>query len=327
MKSRGYLVPKLICFLLVNLFILNAGAQIATTVYCTKKGQETKRNDSAYFSRTIVPMADQAMSYFKIEEHYLANNAIKLIGTAQDTGVIIKFVGKLQEFYDNGGKKSVKNYNAESFLVDSAFYWYPNGKLKTVSYYPLNEKVDRNMPFYIAHYDSLGNRTLENGNGFIRIEYDDDNYQEGKMTDHHHDGKWQGIVFGMPTTEVFNKGKFLFGVKIRKNDTAINYDSTTYMVNPEYPGGMSKLMKFVSKHYRFPKEAKRNNVKGTLEISFLVNQDGYLEDIAVKKDLGFGTGAEGVRVLKMAERWKPGISRGEPIRVMYTMPIRLNSNP
>lgn len=66
-------------------------------------------------------------------------------------------------------------------------------------------------------------------------------------------------------------------------------------------------MNFVSKHYKFPKEAKRNNITGILEISFVVGKEGYLEDIAVKNDLGFGTADEGVRVLKMVERWKLGI--------------------
>jgi hypothetical protein len=131
----------------------------------------------------------------------------------------------------------------------------------------------------------------------------------------------------LPITEVFARGKLLFGVKTKENGTTISYDSTTYWVDPVYPRGMPKLMNFVSRHYKWPKEAKRNNVKGVLEISFVVNKEGYLEDIVVKKDLGFGTGEEGIRVLKMAERWKPGIQRGEPIGVMFTMPIRLDANP
>ncbi len=327
MKSNLYLAAKLICYLLFNLFIFNASAQVERTAYYTKAGRETKLKDSAFFSRTIVHMTDQPMSYFKIVEHYLPNNTIKLNGTVQDTGIILKFFGRLEEFYFNGEKRSLENFNSENVRVDSAFYWYPNGKLRTISHYPFNDKIKGGVAYYIAHYDSLGNKTLENGNGFIRIEYDHDDYLQGEMENYRREGKWEGIMSKLPITEVFARGKLLFGVKTKENGTTISYDSTTYWVDPVYPRGMPKLMNFVSRHYKWPKEAKRNNVKGVLEISFVVNKEGYLEDIVVKKDLGFGTGEEGIRVLKMAERWKPGIQRGEPIGVMFTMPIRLDANP
>lgn len=272
-------------------------------------------------------MTDQPMSYFKIEEHYSSNNNIKLRGTVQDTGIILKFFGRLQEFYFNGEKRSIENYNSENVRVDTAFYWYPNGKLRTIVYYPFNDKIKGGIAYYIAYYDSLGNKTLENGNGVLCIPYDDGDYMQGQMLNYRREGKWEGIISKLPTTEIFAKGNLLFGVKTKENGTTVSYDSTTYWVDAYYPGGMSRLMNFVSKHYKFPKEAKRNNITGILEISFVVGKEGYLEDIAVKKDLGFGTADEGVRVLKMVERWKPGIQRGEPVRIMYTIPIRLNSNP
>ena len=325
MKSNLYLAAKLICYLLFNLFIFNASAQIERTAYYTKAGRETKLKDSAYFSRTIVHMTDQPMSYFKIVEHYLPNNTIKLRGTVQDTGIILKFFGRLEEFYFNGEKRSLENFNSENARIDSAFYWYPNGKLRTISHYPFNDRIKGGVAYYIAHYDSLGNKTLENGSGFIRIEYDHGDYLQGNMENYRLEGRWEGIFSTLSTIEVFARGKLLFGVKTKENGTTVSYDSTNYWVDAYYPGGMSRLMNFVSKHYKFPKEAKRNNVTGTLEISFVVGKEGYLEDIAVKRDLGFGTADEGIRVLKMTERWRPGIQRGEPVRIMYTIPIRLHA--
>jgi len=40
--------------------------------------------------------------------------------------------------------------------------------------------------------------------------------------------------------------------------------------------------------------------------------------------LGFDTGEAGIRVVKKLGKWKPGMRRGEPVRVAYTLPIRLN---
>ncbi len=67
-----------------------------------------------------------------------------------------------------------------------------------------------------------------------------------------------------------------------------------------------------------------NGISGTVEIAFIINQQGRLEDLKIKNDLGFGTGAAGIQVVKKLRKWKPGMLRGEPVRVGYTLPIRLN---
>ncbi|MGE4348010.1 MAG: energy transducer TonB, partial [Flavobacteriaceae bacterium] len=55
-----------------------------------------------------------------------------------------------------------------------------------------------------------------------------------------------------------------------------------------------------------------------------VETDGSLTDIKVIRDLGYGTGAEAVRVLKKSKKWKPGTQNGKPVRVKYTLPISIN---
>ena len=39
------------------------------------------------------------------------------------------------------------------------------------------------------------------------------------------------------------------------------------------------------------------------------------------RDIGFGTGAEAIRVLKKCPKWKPGEQNGKPVRVLYSLPI------
>lgn len=94
-------------------------------------------------------------------------------------------------------------------------------------------------------------------------------------------------------------------------------------VNPTFPGGLKAFMEYISRNYRFPEEAKVRGIKGKLFLSFIVEKDGSLTDIAVVKDLGFGTGQEAVRLLQQAPKWKPGIQNGRPVRVRYQLPIAL----
>jgi len=56
----------------------------------------------------------------------------------------------------------------------------------------------------------------------------------------------------------------------------------------------------------------------------VVERDGSLSDMKVVKDLKYGTGEAAIRVLQSSSKWSPGIQNGRPVRVAYTLPIRLN---
>lgn len=91
---------------------------------------------------------------------------------------------------------------------------------------------------------------------------------------------------------------------------------------PEYPGGINAFRQFIAENYINPKTDK--NIKGTIVLTFVIEPDGSLSSIKVIRDLGYGTGAEAVRVLKKSKKWKPGVQNGRPIRVMYNLPLQLN---
>lgn len=111
----------------------------------------------------------------------------------------------------------------------------------------------------------------------------------------------------------------------QKVDAEIIDDNKIYtavQVMPEYPGGMDAFRKFVSREFRVPDVDR--DLKGKVWVQFVVEPDGSLSDIKVARDLGHGTGAEAMRVLKKAKKWNPGVQNGRKVRVHYTLPIDLN---
>jgi hypothetical protein len=89
---------------------------------------------------------------------------------------------------------------------------------------------------------------------------------------------------------------------------------------PEYPGGINAFYKFVGNNFIIPEVEGEG---GKIMVSFIVNKEGDLEDIKVIKDIGFGTGAEAIRVLKLSPKWKPAIQKGMPVRCAFTLPITI----
>lgn len=110
-------------------------------------------------------------------------------------------------------------------------------------------------------------------------------------------------------------------VVVEQDDNQV-YNTAGIQVKPDFPGGMDKFYGFVGSNYRTPEE---DGLKGKVYVSFVVEKDGSLTDIKVLRDIGYGTGAEAVRVLKRSPKWTPGIQNGKPVRVFYTLPITIQS--
>ncbi len=92
---------------------------------------------------------------------------------------------------------------------------------------------------------------------------------------------------------------------------------------PQFPGGESALMKYLSKHINYPSRARENNIQGVVVVQFVVNTDGTIVDVKpVGKKKGGGLEEEAVRVVKGMPNWTPGKQNGRAVRVQYSLPIR-----
>ena len=96
--------------------------------------------------------------------------------------------------------------------------------------------------------------------------------------------------------------------------------------DPEFPGGMDALRKFIQKNLQYPQLARENGIEGKVYVTFVVETDGSISNIKILRDIGGGCGAEAVRIVKLMPKWKPGTQRGKPVRVQYNLPIMFNLN-
>lgn len=96
---------------------------------------------------------------------------------------------------------------------------------------------------------------------------------------------------------------------------------TTVEQNPEFPGGISEMYKYIGTNIKYPSAAQRANVSGKVFVKFVVEKDGSIGDITVLKGIGFGCDEEATRVIKSMPKWSPGRQNGRNVRVYYTMPI------
>ena len=96
-------------------------------------------------------------------------------------------------------------------------------------------------------------------------------------------------------------------------------------VMPQFPGGEAAWQKFLQKHLRYPLQAMDAGIGGKVYVSFIVEKDGHLSDIALVRGVGYGLDEEAQRVLKLAPNWSPGIQNGQKVRVRYMMPFNFQA--
>ncbi len=99
------------------------------------------------------------------------------------------------------------------------------------------------------------------------------------------------------------------------------YNSAGISVKPDFPGGVDKFRAFISNNFNPPDSGAKS---GTVYIQFVVEKDGSITDIKAVRDIGYGSGKEGERVVKkMTTKWSPGEQNGKKVRCTFLIPIKV----
>ena len=119
---------------------------------------------------------------------------------------------------------------------------------------------------------------------------------------------------------------FLFFATLLLHTYTFAQDKTSGIYNvvqqmPEYPGGEDSMWKFIHANIRYPDSAFAHKIQGRIIIGFVVNEDGSLSDISIKKGLAWDINIEGMRVVKLLPHFRPGMQDGKAVKVNYTLPL------
>ena len=138
------------------------------------------------------------------------------------------------------------------------------------------------------------------------------------------------------TTETLNSGSGIAGINAKPGsengaDTSPTIDLGNKIVStaaldklPEFPGGINKFYSYVGNNFEKPEIDNNNTIR--IYVSFVIERDGSMTDIQVKRDPGFGLGKEAIRVLKsLRTKWSPGMIDGKAVRTSYNLPITIKT--
>ena len=108
-------------------------------------------------------------------------------------------------------------------------------------------------------------------------------------------------------------------VAVDLGDNPLNFRIVEQL--PEFPGGMSAFVKWLTDNLKYPYVAQNQKIKGRVVITFIVNSDGTTSDLKVSESAHPLLDREAMRVMRRMPRWKPGIANNRPCRTMMAIPV------
>lgn len=91
---------------------------------------------------------------------------------------------------------------------------------------------------------------------------------------------------------------------------------------PEFPGGLKALNRYLYENISYPQESRMNGSQGEVFVRFVVDVDGSIDAAEVIRSSGdILLDREAVRVVSGMPNWKPGMVSGRAVRVYYILPL------
>ena len=137
------------------------------------------------------------------------------------------------------------------------------------------------------------------------------------------DGKCHGAM--SVDEDVIPKAKYhkMFAANKKVGDAKAPNSNARFFADemPEFPGGNTSLLSYLSSNVKYPAAAKEKKVQGTVYVNFVVSSNGKVLYPYVVRGIGSGCDEEALRVIRTMPVWKPGKQKGKPILVSTNLPV------
>ncbi len=218
-----------------------------------------------------------------------------------------------QKIYLDNAFSKADSINAKFFKIVEYFgidslrskveIHYLSGELYSITEYSIYPKFIKSGLSVKFH----NNGKTKSEIGFLN------NVYHGKLKTFYENGQ-------LKRDEKYQEGKLL-----ESQCHGINGKDTTnypFEVNARFPGGEKALMKYISTNIKYPNKARKKGIEGVVQIKFVVNSLGDIENSKVLKSVDPFLDNEAMRVIEEMGKWIPAEMDGEKTSMSFTLPIK-----
>ncbi|MBS1581282.1 MAG: energy transducer TonB [Bacteroidetes bacterium] len=99
------------------------------------------------------------------------------------------------------------------------------------------------------------------------------------------------------------------------------YDLAAVQEQPDFPGGMAQMYAYLKKTTKYPDMEFEAGIQGKVYVEFVVDKDGSVEEVKVKRGVSPGLDKEALRAVQSMPKWSPGKMNGKAVKCRFTIPV------
>jgi len=93
-------------------------------------------------------------------------------------------------------------------------------------------------------------------------------------------------------------------------------------IMPSFKGGdLNRFRDWVQRRTNYPQIAIDNKIQGKVFLTFVIETDGSVSNVTIVKGVDPLIDNEAVKAIKASPKWSPGLQRGQPVRVRYSLSL------
>jgi protein TonB len=134
------------------------------------------------------------------------------------------------------------------------------------------------------------------------------------------------VLASNPTTELLEKSGYGYGTGDGLipglDGPGTDEPFAIVEIMPSFRGGdINKFRDWVQKRTNYPQAAIVNRIQGRVYLTFIVEPDGSVSNVTVVKGVDPIIDNEAVKAIEASPKWSPGLQRGQPVRVRYSISL------
>lgn len=256
----------------------------------------------------------------KTENGYIAH---KVVVTRFNDDARYNEYTKTDVYYDLQGKLIAPPYNGNTYSL--------KGRIDNKYSITMQLTMQDNKIYGKYYYDKNGSGNylqlyggVSDSGDVVLLEFNDKSQQTSNFTGRFTKDLFYGTFTNYKQIEMPFELYLNYGLDTKNNSESVSYNSQqtgydektkepslTHDRNPEFPGGMSNLKKYISENIIYPTVAQENGISGNVRVSYIINEDGSISDVKVIESIDPYLDKEAVRVISSMPKWSPGIKDGQ----------------
>jgi TonB family protein len=281
-------------YIVLLMMPLHVVSQVLDTMYFDINWNQANRSEAHYYRYISVDTSEAFRFYV---EDYYPDGQIQMRGTYKSIRPDNKD-GHFVYWFENGNKQMECRYR-DNILHGTLWEWYSSGEPEAYQEFRngllngeyISWRKDGNPKIHASYYngEKHGNfRSFYPGGQMIRDDY-------------------------------FENGVLIEGRCYSEQGEPVEY--FPYVQMPEFPGGQEALHRFIRREMKYPQEARKKGLEGSVIILLTIDNEGYVRSSIVMKGDHKLFNEEAIRISRIFPRWTPGKVDGVPAPIQVSVPF------